>query len=191
MGIQERLKRARYGENGYITPKNYQIKEKFGIPHPQWLKNLNLQEIEDDIWDALANPYKDKYYRTNHKQIIDDFKDLPNYRKKLRYMIHNYLIRQLAYFILHPQQYNNNFENFAINWVVSSMFFMRTRILKNKYPNIRGIWEPSYNGLYPLYKPMLPKTTLLIAHRLHTILEPKLDKYLLWIEKKHGLVKPY
>lgn len=195
MGIQERLKKARYGELGYRMPVPKEINKQIPRPHNQLIAHhTGYTKTVDKIFYALYNPTpKDRYYKTSHKIILYDYKALPEAKRKRAwtYTVHNRLLRPLLYFHANPQYYGNNFEHFAVPWITATVFAMRATIMKDLYdqgkiPGINFYCQQS-NGYYPFYKPMLNKTTINIANEIHNILEEPLEKYQKLIKRERYL----
>jgi len=181
MSIQTRLKLARYGPMNYMMPIKDEVDRVIPKVDHNFTRHLDLNQLSQKILQIFSNPpLKDKYTKI-HLIVINDFKKQPNNKKALIKNVHQNLIRKLVYFYENPQYYNHNFEHFCINWIVGCIFQMRKTIIDNMYqtgdipytnPN-----HPSSNGRYKFYKPMLNKCTIVMAHKIHDLLQPSLDRY--------------
>lgn len=184
MGIQDRLKRDRYGINHIVMPNKDEV-DRFlpKLTHRQ-IHKLNSQSHEV-LSQYLFPSKRDKLFETNHQKIVNDFNNYIdiNNSKALSRLNHQILIRKLVYFYINPQYYDNNFANYAVSWYVGGLFAMRhytMRCMRDEklIPNLTNFYHPSTNGYYELVKPMRYKTNLHNAYQLHDLLYPSVEEYL-------------
>jgi hypothetical protein len=182
MGIQNRLYKARYGELGYKVPNSNEVNKHIPKPNTRHLTELELNKLSTTIFNIfLSPPRKDRYFKTNHHKIVTDYLS-NNPTKSKSFITHHILLRKLIYFYLFPNLYSNNFELYSINWIVGALFSMRQYTMRcmayrEEIPKLQNYYEPRTNMYYPLVKPMLPKTNIVLAHSIHKALDNSLDYY--------------
>lgn len=156
--IQERLRTQRYSIQQIRLPQYSSLpKTTKTFTNKYGGKDSILTDLSIKVMNLYIKPPKtDKYYLTNHKQIIDDYiiyskSNIRHYR----YITLNKLIIPLVYYIINNNQYNSTFEYYGIAWTNNVLWCMRKYIIQMKYDNkVFDRVSPCSNMYYPLVKPM-------------------------------------
>ena len=177
MGIQERLKRQRYGEHCIFMPTNDDIKHlKVNRNMRYSLKKKNTNSL---VLNSFINPpKKDKYFSGYYKLINDYARYQSNSDgKSLTYIVETILISKLAYFLENSKIYNNNFNQYSQSWLFGAMCSMRKYVMYKKMkageiPILYDLNNPASNGYYPIPKPMNNPAMIALGEHLYELLHP-------------------
>jgi len=183
MGIQERLKRQRYGEHHVIMPN------KDEISYIKTSRNLRYALKSDDIYNKvfqlfLTPPVKDRYFK-NYITVIKDYKhyagDL-NSNRGFTFIVEQILIKKMVYFLHNKQMYSHNFEVYSQSWLFGALCSMRKYVMKqlmkeNKIPVLYDLNNPASNGYYKLVKPMNNRAMKALGSRMFDLLYPYVKEY--------------
>ena len=179
MGIQERLRKARYSEQSIYMPNRDELLDSGLMINDKLINdrlNFHIAKVRSRCMDILYNPpIKDRYYKYNHSKLVNDYKEC-NFRSNG--FISTLTMPRLSYYILNSHRYGDTFEYYGVSWAVSNMFEMRKSVMERwkkegKIPNnIYDVSTPASHQFYPLYKPMTNRCMLAIAYKLYDILIP-------------------
>lgn len=173
MSIQTRLLKARYSEqNIRLSYKDIYFKTK------QYFYHTNREQLETTVQlvinQVLYPVKKDKYYKDNHQKIVEDYLKYCNTPKTNKLLFTQKVLLPIRYYILNKHLYNNTYEHIGISITVGILQHMRKAIMKQmilrkELPLIYDRTSPSSNGYYPLYKPMLNKTTAVMRDNIYNL----------------------
>ena len=182
--IQARLRTSRYSEQ-YIKLPTYNELKQSGLSTSKLFTNKyggeksELTDLSIKMISLYSNPpVKDRYFKTNHKQIVDDYLYVCNKTKHYRYILLNKLIIPLAYYLINKDRYDT-FEHYGISWINNAIWHMRKYIIKIKTNNkVFDRVSPKSNGIYPLYKPMTIKSLSVLRDTMYNLLIDITLKYI-------------
>lgn len=173
MSIQHRLKIQRYGYGNYKMPEPYMLTDS-GLYPMRATRSHRAVGIE--ILNLMQEPpVRDKYY-SGFSKIVRDYSwelDQVSNKRALTSLSYSKIIQKLSYFMVNPQMYGNEFNNFAIPWISGILFSMRyytmhRMSLRGEVPRINFSTALSA-GFYKFPKPMGNAATLELAAKIFDI----------------------
>lgn len=196
MSIQQRLLKARYSEqNIRLSTNDFTSSGLYTVNQFHRKYRKQIEEVVDKSLKTILYPtVKDRYYKDNHKKITEDYiKYCYSKSKTNNRLIVNKLIIPLAYYIINNHRYNT-YEHIGISITTGILqhmrkAIMRVMILNKELPLIFDRVNPASNGYYPLYKPMLVKTTADMRDKLYNIALPLAYEYIRFHKKYNPELK--
>ena len=192
MGIQQRLKKNRYGPYALQLPtKEDMLDVNIKIEH---IRRRDPDLLDTIIYTLLNPPQRDRYYNhyigtvnLYHEHIMCNPSKATK-DKATAVLVNRHIIGRLLYYYMFPQQCGNSFSAYSQAWLTGILFAMRASVIKQKYnlgliPTHKS--SPPWTCAYiPFPKPMGERAMLALADRLHDVCEGSMN----YIAKRSGII---